>query len=137
MQTVKDCAAELAALLGEKFRTVRISALANPEQFLNEIRTINPANLPGVIIVYDGGTFSNENTLRTERMTLVVLDRFRGGSDDRALELLAHVDAVLELIPPDGVELNGVHITPEDCNSCSNVADFAALAIGIVCRQGI
>lgn len=136
MQTVKQTAEKLSALLAQKFATVRVSALSNPEQFLHEIRAINPANLPGVIIVYDGGSFSDENTMRTERMTLIVLDRFRSGSDDRALELLAHVDTVLELIPPDGVELNGVHITPEDCNSCSNVVDFAALAIGIVCRQG-
>ena len=136
MQTVKQTAEKLSALLAQKFATVRVSALSNPEQFLHEIRAINPSNLPGVIIVYDGGSFSDENTMRTERMTLIVLDRFRSGSDDRALELLANVDKVLELIPPDGVALDGVYVTPEDCNSCSNVADFAALAIGIVVRQG-
>ena len=137
MISLEKIATDIAAELQEVISTVRICAVQTPEQFLAEIRAINPEKLPAVLIVFDGFAFAAESSIREDRFTLVILDEFRNASDERALELFKLPGRVLELFPPDGRDLNGVWIYPEDCSAGSTVSDYAVLAVGVVCKQGI
>lgn len=137
MISLDKIATDIAAELQEVFSTVRICAVQNPEQFLTEIRAINPEKLPAVLIVFDGFAFTAESTVREDRLTLVVLDEFRSASDERALELFKLPSKIMEILPPEGRSLEGVWIHPEDCTAGSTVIDYAVLAIGLVCKQGV
>ena len=137
MISLERIATDIAAELQEVFPTVRICAVQNPEQFLTEIRAINPEKLPAVLIVFDGFAFTAESTVREDRLTLVVLDEFRCASDERALELFKLPGKIMEILPSDGRDLNGVWIHPEDCTAGSTVIDYAVLAIGLVCKQSV
>ena len=137
MISLERIATDIAAELQEVFSTVRICAVQTPEQFLTEIRAINPEKLPAVLIVFDGFAFTAESTVREDRLTLVVLDEFRSASDERALELFKLPGKIMEILPPEGRDLNGVWIAPEDCTAGSTVIDYAVLAIGVVCKQGV
>ena len=137
MISLERIATDIAAELQEVFSTVRICAVQTPEQFLTEIRAINPEKLPAVLIVFDGFAFTAESTVREDRLTLVVLDEFRSASDERALELFKLPGKIMEILPPDGRNLNDVWIHPEDCTAGSTVIDYAVLAIGLVCKQSV
>ena len=137
MISLERIATDIAAELQEVFSSVRICAVQTPEQFLTEIRAINPEKLPAVLIVFDGFAFTAESTVREDRLTLVVLDEFRSASDERALELFKLPGKIMEILPPDGRDLNGVWIHPEDCTAGSTVIDYAVLAIGLVCKQSV
>ena len=93
--------------------------------------------LPGVLIVYESTMFSATNTIRDERLTLVLIDRFRANSDDRALQLFTALEQLLELFPPEGRMIEEVFVRPEDVQASSPSADFAAVALGLIISQGI
>lgn len=137
MISLDKIATDIAAELQEVFSTVRICAVQTPEQFLAEIRAINPEKLPAVLIVFDNLLFTAESTIREDHLTLVVLDEFRSASDERALELFKLPGKIMEIFPPDGRDLNGAWIAPEDCSAAGTVVDYAVLAIGVVCKQGV
>ena len=137
MISLDQIALNIAAELRETFSTVRICAVQTPEQFLAEIQAINPEKLPAALIVFDNFVFSAESTIREDKLTLVILDEFRCSSDERALELFKLPCTVMDIFPPHGRDIKGVWIYPEDCTSSSTLLDYAALAIGLVCKQGI
>ena len=132
-----EIARELQELLGEHFRTVRVTAIQNADQFLAELTAVNPDKLPGVLVVFDNFQFVATGTIREDRITLVLIDRFRKGSDDRALGLFEASEKLLELFPPEGRTLGDVFSRPEDCLASSPKADFAAMALGLIVSQGI
>ena len=133
---LQELAGELRTQLLEFFQTVRITAIQNADQFLAELAAINPDKLPGVLIVYESTMFSATNTIRDERLTLVLIDRFRANSDDRALQLFSALEQLLELFPPEGRMIEEVFVRPEDVQASSPSADFAAVALGLLVSQG-
>lgn len=136
MRKLNEIAADLRDLLLTKFQTVRISSLQTSDQLLSEIRAINPDRLPGVIIVFDGWNFDGMSMTNTTRLTLVMVDRFRAGSDERALSVFQAGSDLAGLFPPDGMELNGTYFYPSDCQTASPDSGFAVLAVGIEAKQG-
>lgn len=124
----------LKALLEKKFRTVRVSSMQTSEQFLRELKVVNRENLPGVIIVFDGLNNLSETATGEINLTLVLIDRFKAGSDERALSLYRAAGELLELFPPDGMDLDGVHVHPVDLIVASPDPELAALGLGIKCR---
>ena len=136
MSKLHEIAADLRDLLSTKVQTVRISALQTHEQLLKEIKAINPDKLPGVIIVLDSLTFDGMAMTNTGRVTLVLIDQFRSGSDERALSLFQAGSALITLFPADGKEINGVWYYPLDCVSATPDSQYAALAIGLEIKQG-
>ena len=46
MRKLNEIAADLRDLLGTKFQTVRISAMQNSGQLIQEIKAVNPENFP-------------------------------------------------------------------------------------------
>lgn len=117
--------------------TVRYSSMQTPEQFLADLRAIGREKLPGILIVHDNTTFEASGTVRKDQVTLVLVDRFRADSDERVLSSLRTTEALLELFPADGLDLNGVFVLPRDCMPASPDKDFAAVALGLTIAQGV
>ena len=136
MRKLNEIAGDLRDLIGTKFQTVRISALQTSDQLLKEIRAINPEKLPGVIIVFDSLNFEGMAMTNTGRVTLVLIDQFRSGSDERALSLFQAGSSLMTLFPADGKEINGVWYYPQDCVSATPDSQYAALAVGLEVKQG-
>ena len=136
MRKLNEIAADLRGVLVEYFRTVRISAVQTSEQLLKEIKAINPEKLPGVIIIFDNLNFEGMAMTNTGRVTLVLIDQFRSGSDERALSLFQAGSSLMTLFPADGKEINGVYYYPLDCVAASPDSQYAALAIGLEVKQG-
>lgn len=131
-----EIADALAAELRKKFATVRISAVQAPEQFLQEIKAINPDKLPGVIVVFDGSSCNSADGIEEYRFTLVAIDRFYASSDTRAIGVLKTAAEVMALFPSDGRQLGTVFVHPTDCTAATPDPQYSALALGIVCKQG-
>ena len=131
-----EIAEELRNLLAEDFRTIRISLLQTSDQLMKEVRAINPDKLPGVIIVFDRREFSSPDAIDSAYLTLVLVDHFRAGSDERAVSLFRESEKLLEKIPAEGTQLGDVWINPTDVAAASVDPAYAVLAVGVSCRQG-
>ena len=136
MRKLNEIAGDLRDLIGTKFQTVRISALQTSDQLLKEIRAINPEKLPGVIIVFDSLNFEGMAMTNTAHLTLVLVDQFRAGSDERAMSVFKAASDLAALFPPDGKEINGTYFYPADCVASGIDADHAVIAVGIEVKQG-
>ena len=136
MRKLNEICADVRDLLLTKFQTVRISALQTSDQLLKEIRAINPDKLPGVIVVFDSWNFDGMSMTNTAHLTLVLVDQFRAGSDDRALSAFQAASDLAALFPPDGKEINGTFFYPSDCVAASPDSGYAVIAAGIEIKQG-
>ena len=136
MRKLNEIAGDLRTLLGEYFRTVRISALQTSDQLLKEIRAINPERLPGVIVVFDSLNFDGMSMTNTAHLTLVLVDQFRAGSDERAMSVFKAASELAALFPPEGMEVNGTYYYPADCVASGTDSDYAVIAVGIEIKQG-
>ena len=134
MRPLPDLINALREYLAQRFAAVRISSLQTGDQLLSEIKAINPDKLPGVIIVFDRLDFSDESLTADVDLTLVLVDRFRAGSDDKALSLFQATATLLDMFPADGLDLGGFWISPVDCASGGIDSAYAALALGIRIR---
>lgn len=135
MRKLNEIAGDLQTMLGDHFQTVRISALQTSDQLLREIRAINPERLPGVIVVFDSWNFEPEMT-NTAHLTLVLVDQFRAGSDERAMSVFQAASDLAALFPPEGKEVNGTYYYPADCVASGIDSDHAVIAVGIEVKQG-
>ena len=132
-----EIAGALKDYLSLYYKTVRISAVQNQEQFTRELKAMNPDRLPGVIIVFDNFLPMSMDAVQEHHLTLVLVDKFTAASDEKALSLFRAAGKLLELFPLEGRMIaDQVFIHPEDCVSASPDSQYAALALGIVCKQG-
>lgn len=136
MRKLNEIATDLKTLLSTDFRTVRISALQNADQLLKEVQAINPDKLPGVIIVFDRLEYDGEAFTNTAQFSLILIDRFKAGSDDRALSVQQAASGLMLAFPADGREINGVWYYPDDCVIATPDPQLTAIAIGITAKQG-
>ena len=136
MRKLNEICADLQTMLADHFQTVRISALQTSDQLLREIRAINPERLPGVIVVFDSWNFDGMSMTNTAHLTLVLVDQFRAGSDDRALSAFEAASDLAALFPPDRKEINGTYFYPTDCVAASPDSGYAVIAAGIEIKQG-
>ena len=137
MRRLDEIAADLKTALEREFHTVRITTVQTSEQFLSEIRAISPEKLPGVIIVYEQSLFTEENTVRESTVSLVLIDRFVAGSDEKALSVFKSSEKLLELFPPLGTVINGVFYLPAGCAAASVDKNYACLALSLIAKQDI
>ena len=136
MRKLNEIVTDLKNLLTPDFQTVRISALQTSDQLLKEIQTINPDKLPGVIIVFDSLEFDGAAFTNTAQFTLILIDRFKAGSDDRALSVQNAAGTLMRLFPAEGREINCVWYYPDDCVTASPDPQTTAVAVGISAKQG-
>lgn len=136
MSKLHEIASAIKTDLESRFQTVRVSAVQTPEQFTRELKAMNPNKLPGVIIVFDNLNLNSLDGIQEFSFTLVVVDKFTAASDARALSVFKAGADLLDLFPADGRTLCGMHVYPADCVAASPDAEYAALALGIICKQG-
>ena len=136
MISLERIATDIAAELQEIFSSVRICAVQNPEQFLTEIRAINPEKLPGVIIVFDDMLLDSSTGIQEQHFTLVAVAKFVAASSEKALAAFSCVDKLLELFPADGKKFDKMFVVPTDCVAASPAANYAAFALGITAKKG-
>ena len=135
MSRLDDIAEALRADLSEVYPTVRVTAVQTPEQFIQEIRAINPDRLPGVVIVFDSFNSNGPEGIEEFRFTLVLIDRFVAGSAERVRSVFKAGADLLERFPRDGRRIGGVFAVPTDIAAASPDPNFAALALGVLCKQ--
>lgn len=135
MSKLHEIASALKTELEDHYQTVRVSAIQTQEQFTRELKAINPDKLPGVIIVFDNMTLGSER-IQECHFTLVVVDKFSAASDAKALSVFQAAANLLDYFPVTGrVLATGVYVCPTDCIAASPDAQFAALALGLLCKQ--
>ena len=135
MNNIKQIISDLQTYIGKSFETVRVSAVQNQEQFFKELKAVNPDKLPAVIIVFDNLIYQSSDAVKEMSLTLVLVDRFQASSSSKAMSLYAAVDKLLGLFPDGGLVLGETFIIPTDCAAASPDVQFAALALGITCKQ--
>lgn len=126
----------LQNLLEEHFETVRVSAVQNQDQLLQEIRAINPEKLPGVIIVFDDMQLNSSEGIQEYRFTLIAVAKFTAASSEKAIKAFSCVESLLELFPADGKIIDKMFVIPTDCVAASPASNYAAFALGITAKKG-
>ena len=126
----------LQNILEEHFETVRVSAVQNQDQLLQEIRAINPEKLPGVIIIFDDMLLNSSEGIQEFRFTLVAVAKFTAASSEKAIRAFSCVERLLELFPADGRIIDEMFVIPTYCQSASPAANYAAFALGITAKKG-
>lgn len=126
----------LQNLLEEHFGTVRLSAVQNQDQLLQEIRAINPEKLPGVIIIFDDMLLNSSEGIKEYRFTLVAVAKFTAASSEKAIRAFSCVESLLDLFPADGKIIDEMFVMPTDCVAASPAANYAAFALGITAKKG-
>ncbi|MBR4253916.1 MAG: hypothetical protein IKQ16_02385 [Lentisphaeria bacterium] len=124
----------IEGLLSSQYK-VRISAMQSGVQFLAELKAISPDALPCVIIVFDGLDFNPETVCAEARISLVLVDRFRADSDDRAKKLYEQAADLMAYFPLLGREIGEAFITPEDVRAVSVDPMYAAIVLGLRVQQ--
>lgn len=137
MRKLQDLLALIRDRIKTRYQTVRVTSVQMSEQLIAEIKAINPDRMPAVLIVYESALFSFENSVRETTLSLVLIDRFRADSDERALSLITAAEILLELFPPDGLALaDGVSVIPADTAVASADLNYSIIAQRIIVRQG-
>lgn len=138
MRKLDEIASDLKAVLAEKFRTVRVTAVQNYDQLMLEIGAVSPERMPAVIIAFERYDLTDENTIRELKVSLVLIDRYRAAAEDRALSALAAADTLLELFPPEGRNLGegSVFAIPEDCTVVGQDKNWLCFDLGLTLKQG-
>lgn len=137
MRKLHETAAILREILQGEFQTVRLSAGLCGEQFRAEVEAMHPVHLPGVIVVFDRSSLSDGDTVRECRFSLLLVDRFIAGSDERALSLLEAADRLQDLFPVHGRKVDGVVFFPDGCVIPEMDSQCACMQFKLIVKQGI
>lgn len=137
MSRLDEIAEALRIDLDEVYPTVRVTAVQTPEQFIQEIRAINPDRLPGVVIVFDSFNSAAKEGSEEYRFTLVLIDRFVAGSGERARSVFKAGADLIDRFPRLGRKIGGAFIVPTDIIAASPDPNYAALALGIRALQKV
>jgi len=127
---------ELKGLLSPHFKTVRMTALPVNEQLTNELMAINPDNLPAVLVVYKRGEFTHQNAVRDNIVSLVIIDRYRAGDDERALGAFEVLEKAIGVFIPYGRQTDsGTVYLPLDCGTVSVDPSYACFELSLAVKQ--
>lgn len=135
MRKLHEIAADLKNRLGDTFPTFRFSTAENSPQLLNEIRAVSDAKLPAVIAVIGSGEIIDSARHQVLKITLVMIDRFVAGSDERALSAWEGLQTLMDLFPADVSEINGVRYIPQQFYAASGDPKYACFAFELEAHQ--
>ena len=80
--------------------------------------------------------FSSENTIRELRLSLVLINAFIAGNEERTLSVFEAYEKLLGIFTPDGLTYNDVVYLPAECYAASADKNFACLALTLIVKQG-
>ena len=137
MRDLADIAGDIRDRLAGNFSTVRFSTAESSPQLLNELRAISENRLPAIVIVIDSGSLSENRLKESLKITLVLIDRFVAGSDDKALSVWRSLAKLRAAFPPVAVEINGVHYLPSQFYAASGDPKYACFALELEAVQRV
>lgn len=108
--TISEAAAALAAHLKNvpALATIRTSRATEYKQILTEVADLGVAGLPAAVISPGSGRLDlGKGDFREQTFGVVLIDRFRGGRDDRDAGIWALIDAVAAVFADAPAELPG------------------------------
>ena len=130
MRSISEIAQDIRDhLTSGGFGLVRLSQSAASPQLLTEIRALPANRLPAVVIVVDSGQFDEHVRSRSIGITLVLVDKFVAGSDERALSVWSALDNLQRLFPPDSIELAGVNYLPRQFYMATADPQYVSIAL--------
>ena len=135
MRKLDEIADDLSQIIKTKFQAVRLSGMQTGEQFLKELAPLNPATLPAVIIAFRAAAFDNGNAVRSDMLELVMVDRFRASSNDRALGIFRRYEDLLDLFPPEGRNENDVWYYPVETSLIPAADAYVCIALQLKVQQ--
>jgi len=137
MRTLDEIAGDIKARIADEFPTVRFSTAGNSPQLINEIKAMSEAKLPAVVIVIDAGEVTDSKRKEVLNITLVLIDRFIAGSDERALSVWRNLARLRTLFPPDVTEINNVYYLPNRFYTAAGDPRYASFALELEAHQGV
>ncbi|MBQ4106208.1 MAG: hypothetical protein IJC73_01340 [Lentisphaeria bacterium] len=137
MQSIEQLADDLRTLLAATWPTVRLSAAGSDCQFQQELRQLHRDQLPGIIIAFNRTAFSGENTLRECGLSVVLIDRFRAGSESRARALLQAAETFFTIFPPTGRMIGDGFCLPGECRTIATGGELFRLVLDLTITQGV
>ena len=137
MRGLHEIAADIRSWIAGEFPTVRFSTAGNSPQLINEIKAMSEAKLPAVVIVIDAGEVTESARKEVLNITLVLIDRFVAGSDDRALSVWRSLTLLRTLFPPDVTAINDVYYLQKTFYTASGDPRYACFALELEAHQGV
>lgn len=137
MRNLQEIAEDIRSLLAETFRTIRFSTAEMTPQLLSEIKAMNESRLPAVVIVFGSGQIVENARKQMLKLTLVLIDRFVAGSDERAISAWTSLQTLMNLFPADVTEMNGVFYLPVQFYNASGDPKYACFAFEVEAHQAI
>lgn len=113
MRTLYEIADDIRQHIAGVFPSIRFSTAAESAQLLREIEAISINNLPAVIITLHEAEYTQNNRVREPKLSLVLIDRFVAGSDQRAESAWRATENLAATFPAEGIILNNVVYLPE------------------------
>ena len=135
MRSLSEILSDVRERVSRKFSTVRISTMEVSGQLLLELKALNESRLPAVVVILNSGQDTDNVRKEVLSLTLVLIDRFVAGSDEKALSALNSLQRLRDLFPRDVTTLNGVHYCPVRFYACSTDPKYACFAFEIEAQQ--
>ena len=137
MRTLAEIANDIRTAVGAAGFTVRFSTAESSPQLLGELRAMAESRLPAVVIVISDGEFTDSVRKQALTVTLVLIDRFTAGSDERAVSAWKAVQRMMAVFPADVTERNGVFYLPRRFYAASGDPKYTCFAFEIEAHQAI
>lgn len=113
MRTLLEIANDVRNRISGKFPVVRFSTASETGQQLREIEAVSINKLPAIIISIHEAAYTQNNRVREPKLSLVLVDRFVAGSDQRAESAWTACETLAACFPAEGTILNDVVYLPE------------------------
>lgn len=114
MRNLSEIYGDIRRHIGADFPVVRCSSARTPEQMIREVQTIGRTSLPAIIVFLEEMRFLKQSPpLRELSVTLLLVDRYRSGSEEQTLSAWNHCEKLYHYFPSEGIRLHDVFYLPE------------------------
>lgn len=135
MRKLNEIAADIRNRIASDFPTVRFSTASVSAQLINEIEAISVNKLPAVIVTVDQAAYTRNNRVREQNVSLVLVDRFIAGSDERAQSAWLACEKLIAHFPAEGIVVNDVAYLPEQLSSVPVDSQYVSFTIRLRLQQ--
>ena len=135
MRTLPEIADDVRRHITGMFPAIRFSTAAEPAQLLREIEAVSINKLPAVIITIHEAAYTQNNQVREPKLSLVLVDRFVAGSDQRAESAWTACETLAAGFPAEGIILNDVVYLPERIVSSATDEQYISFTLHLRLQQ--
>ncbi len=136
MKSISTIASQLKSHVRTKFENVGCSLAATPERLVQEDAVVaEPLPLPCVLILVEGGTFTDGSLTRNLNVSFVLLDALKDSENARAVSMWEQCDALQELFPNGGTLIGDLFCVPLSFRTLSGPEGRAACSLSVLVRE--